>query len=503
MREIIVWTSVLLVASSAVQAQEATLFTSLAPLSALEWDADAGFALGAGLDVLTGQVRGDCVRRTDEENAMSGQAVETKFRLEMVENASELRDKLEVSTSGRLAVSGVRISGRAAFASENSINAYSLYLLTSVFVTNQTKRMRDVTLKKEIWDDLATGDAKAWERFREQCGDQFIIGYSSGAEYHAILELKTQSEEEKQKIAVELRASGALNTWEASADFSRVLSRASRMAQVNTRQFYRGDPTELSPKPERIMEIATELPTTVRSGNAWPYRAAMMDYKSLRLPPKVNPISIRRQQAVLADLVQKEGIARSTLASIQYIATHSDEFDWQRSDIKQLKEIQSQTEAALDKIYKNAIACYDNQSTCSFDNDIILSVPALPRRKVESPSPGACIADGGRFLTLGGGCRDLDMGRVWSARAAGDHSHSSAIQYCSNLLDGGYRWILPSSTDLQRISGQNGGIGVLRGNLNSWFWSSDSKRVSLRLGTISDQDPEFNLGVLCVRVGSN
>src|SRR4051812_42786409 len=134
-----------------------------------EFDGQAGMDYGVGYDAVAGTVRGDCVIRSNPEAPSGASGQEIVFSLRQVENTQEFLEVLQVSASGSMRAALGRGSFKAKFASEQRINAYSIYLLVAVRVTNPARRMRDIHLTENARSLLATQGPEA---FRNRCGDE-------------------------------------------------------------------------------------------------------------------------------------------------------------------------------------------------------------------------------------------------------------------------------------------------------------------------------------------
>src|SRR5262245_58711088 len=94
--------------------------------------------------------------------------------------------------------------------------------------------------------------------------------------------------------------------------------------------------------------------------------------------------------------------------------------------------------------------------------------------------PGACEVNDTAFTTREGGCQDQATNLVWSAITPNARNWSSAVSYCSNLVEGGYSdWRLPTLAELVTVD-QNGAATHLADpqDLMWWnfhFWSSSTR----------------------------
>ena len=165
------------------------MFVCLAGESAadtVDFSVDANMAPGAGFDSVGYRVMGDCVEPADAHSAV-GTAQTVTFSIQQVEDYDSLTKSLDISTSGGAKAVVWSAEGRAKLVRTLTVNNYSLYALASVFVKNEPTRMRNVKLSAEASELLRTRGGKA---FHEVCGDQFVVGSTTGGEFHAIIEIQ-------------------------------------------------------------------------------------------------------------------------------------------------------------------------------------------------------------------------------------------------------------------------------------------------------------------------
>jgi hypothetical protein len=190
-----------------------------------EFDSKQGMAYGSGFDSVAGNVRGDCVLRTEPELPLRVLGQEVEFKIRQITSSAELAKELSISASASLKSQFGSVSAKASYASQQNVNQFSIYLIAQVRVTNPARRLRDVKLTDEAWNLL---EVKGAEEFRKRCGDEFLSGITTGGEYLAILQITTRSEEEKQEVSVSVRAKGVGGSWKAGADFKSSLEQISK-----------------------------------------------------------------------------------------------------------------------------------------------------------------------------------------------------------------------------------------------------------------------------------
>jgi len=461
-----------------------------------------GYKLGVGVDSLSGLVRGDCVERSGLEDQPVPPAQQISFGIRKIDNVLDLAEALSVNLAASFSGGFGEVAGKAGWMKQSAVHDYSIYLLVSVNVANLERRMRDTRLKTEREDALKAGTSAAWQNFRKSCGDLYITGMRTGGQFYALYQLKTRSENEKEILEAHIRATGITGSWSVSADFSRSFERLQKVSELEASLYYEGPSTTLpdATKHSDILKFALEFPTKVQGSGAWEYQATYIDYDTLPNMLSGNPISLGQQKWVLEQLVRQDVQAKSLLSGIRYIQSNFNDFYLGNDGLPGLAKLEQQVIAIQKDINGIAASCYELNSKCELRPAGDLFTIRLPRRKEPAPIKNICSGQSSRFLTIDGGCKDLETGFVWSDVAPQPLSHANAVDYCINLTESGVsNWVLPTVNELVSISGDGGAAAGLRGEFNQWYWTSDQYRVNVRLGNSKSQDPRFSFNAICRR----
>lgn len=128
--------------------------------------------------------------------------------LTVITSSSQLAKKLNISGSG--SYSGLfSASVEANYLSSLEINKYSTFLLAKVKVTNPSKVIGAPRLRQEANTLLKE---RGWETFIKTYGTEYMSALSTGGSYYGVIRIDTISQEEQEKIAIMVSASG----WGAS-----------------------------------------------------------------------------------------------------------------------------------------------------------------------------------------------------------------------------------------------------------------------------------------------
>ncbi len=339
-------------------------------------------AFGAGFDAVSGDVKGDCVLRTEPESTTVGQGQDVSFFLELITDSVQLAKRLEVSASASLKVGLGGGSAKAKFVADQKINSYSAFLLVHVVVKNPTKRIRDVRLADSARELLATGKR---EGFRRRCGDEFLVGITTGGEFLGMIEIESRDETDKKDISAKVRASGL--TWKASAEFHSAVERITAQRNTKVTVFRKGTQESIPIELKDMIDQAKDFPKLVAGANAYAYSASFQSYEVLDLPPTANPIDIKAQAYVVERMAAEHMRYQNMLNNIEYVLDHPEQFE--QLDRAALSTKANELRGALNRIIESASKCFDNYQLCQLPTDLP-DLGVLPQRKSQ-PRNGLLI----------------------------------------------------------------------------------------------------------------
>jgi hypothetical protein len=285
-----------------------------------DFEGEHGMQLGAGYQGVVEDVRGVCVTVKPAQAVGAGQ--ETRFAMRLVENTRELAAALNVSSASQLKATipetAINVSAKTKFlfGHDLAVNRYSVFLLVSATVKNETKNVADADLKPDIAKALAKDPKGYIDRFRTRCGDEFLAGYTTGGEFHGVIEITTDSEDHKTQVGAEIsQGVGLASVGDASTEYKldATLRRIAKEHQVRVWTYQRGGAGEdASPVTtiDQMLARVKALPAIVAKPDAGrALTATFQDYSTL---------SLDLPAAYLKDFVRgKEAIARFGAAQAQ------------------------------------------------------------------------------------------------------------------------------------------------------------------------------------------
>ena len=279
-------------------------------------------------------------------------------------------------------------SAKAKFVAEQKINSYSVYLLVHVLVTNPTKRLRDVRLTDSARELLASGKP---EEFRRRCGDEFLVGITTGGEFIGLIEIESESEARKREITASARASGL--TWKAGADFAQAISKITERRTTRVVVFRKGAQTSIPFQHEDMLEHAKNFPNSVVGEHAFPYSASFQSYDVLDLPQNVNLMDVKTQKEVIERLAAQNLAYQTRIANIEYILDHPEQFE--PFDRSALSVRVNDFSEALNRIRESVSKCFNDVRACKLPTDLP-GLGVLPQRKGGTGEP-VKMKDGSLF----------------------------------------------------------------------------------------------------------
>ncbi len=362
-------------------------------------DYQFGHDVGVGVDDVSGALKGDAVVRTAPEEVTGAGGQNVVFAMEQIESTEELTDALSASAevNGRYGL--FRASAKFDFARSTATNSYSLFLLVSVSVTNSFRQMRDVQLTAAAADLWRSGNA---DQFRDRFGDGYVHGLLTGGLYHGVLQIDTESEEEKEEISSELEAGygGLTGSFNAKAQFGKLVAKVSSKKSIKVRHLQIGGAdSSVEVEADEMVQKATEFPTTVAGDRASPFSVLVKEYETVsNLPPQPN----KHDLLLAKDVVRECGRLRlryiDWINDLEYILARPGQFDWdnERKQSRQLGAKLDELREAITGLARRASTCANNLAHCEMptgEDTVILEPEDIPERKRRK---GSGTKSGGR-----------------------------------------------------------------------------------------------------------
>jgi hypothetical protein len=146
-----------------------------------------------------------------------------KFSLKFVESSTEIWQMFSAKADASFNMLFVNGSLSSEFLKQTSIDDYSLLFVVHVSVESRVDAVKNPALGKAARAFLA---AKNFDGFKQSFGDHYVSAVTRGGEMYGIIRIATRSVQERERLRVELNASGV--GWGSHGDFhSNVKSKVS------------------------------------------------------------------------------------------------------------------------------------------------------------------------------------------------------------------------------------------------------------------------------------
>ena len=306
----------------------------------------------------------------------------TSFMMNYIRSKEELLDKLSLSgaASGSFGTVGGGI--KAKFIREIEWNQNSIYILTKAtrITRKQTLTYEKAALKPAALDLLR--DSKF--QFTLACGNGFTTEVHWGGEIFGLIEIKTQSYSEKQKVETEINASGkfALGSFEAKSTFDHEIRKLTSQYQSKIEFRHIGGKTISVPQtPDELIQLTTTI-EFMSDDYPVPLEFKTRDYNSVSnyVLDSMDPeMKIRQMQIDVISEKLKQN--RNLYSKMIYILGNQDEFvGFDEANLRnRLNEVESRIIDLNTLLYRS----YSFTNTIKLDsilNNLNEQLPA-PKRK--------------------------------------------------------------------------------------------------------------------------
>lgn len=362
-----------------------------------QYEGERGMKPGIGFESVFEEVRGECVSFEIEEPIKTPGGQQVIYNMKMIENHRELAASLQVSSASQIKAAvpdtPATVSARTKFAmgSQFNINRYSVYLLLSVQVKNETTHLKNIKFREEFKKHFSGSETDDIDALRQACGDSYMSAFTTGGEFYGLVEIQTESDEAKAEVKNELQAKGSLpgvgsasstNSLEAS------LKRIASQKNVKIWSFQLGGAGEEA-KPvstiDEMMARSRDLVTSVQlDKNPRNISATFADYFTLDLSmPKEYRNGLIDARMAMSELARIQGKLMDQAADIDFIFQNPNSFlNITPEVLKGLGTKKEEISENMRKVYNLGIECYKDFKSCSkLAKNVSISEAQLPQRR--------------------------------------------------------------------------------------------------------------------------
>jgi hypothetical protein len=346
-----------------------------------------GMLFGAGVNSLSGEIRGDSVLRTPVEPPLETQSQAVHLFMRRLESSEELSEALGISVEAEGRYANFSGAARFDYMKSTQMTQYNVYFLIRVMVTNGFQRMRDVALKPSGLELLERGDSA---RFREQNGDRFVLGMQTGGMLCALLEFKTRSESERTAVAAGLRLefNNLVNSGSVAASIKSNFDTSKTSTDVTYHLFVEpplpNRPLPARPDMDGIIAYASEFPDAVARRGA-PHAVLLQEYTALDLPRPPNFVELEAQQQNLTRMLRLRNQAMNQLDQVEFVLANGEQFEDLTPEL--VAALSAARETLVDRINQlnaRASSCADDHRQCDLPTSLpVALLPPLPARRQE------------------------------------------------------------------------------------------------------------------------
>lgn len=226
-------------------------------LADIPWDSRR-FALGAGVDAVTGEIAKTAVEPFDIDK---GFTQDVEFKYQMVRSESEMENTIDVSTKGKYNITSVTIDESTEFLHEVSYSETRHSMIARLIIGSPTMRMAKPS---SYW---LTEDAQKLMRedpqnFRSIYGDYFISGQTRRAEFMVVYNFSSTDSSKLRDITSHLDVSvEGIFSKEGAVKLHDKATQSNVEVSISVHMLGLGESAKLKDRPtaEKLPDIAEAL----------------------------------------------------------------------------------------------------------------------------------------------------------------------------------------------------------------------------------------------------
>lgn len=340
---------------------------------------DSGMTIGFGYDAIKDEAKGECVNFSGKEEVNGFQS---SIEINQIENSSNLFKEMNLSSSAsaKFAV-GAGASLKASFAFSREINSYSTFVLVKSVVRTPVVVARDVSIKSAY--DKYFGVAGGATKFREKCGDYYVSGYSAGGEFYGVIQIESNSNEEKNNLETSLK--GGYGSFSGEAELKSKISTVLKNKNVNIRVYSGGGiPQILKADVDGLIDMASKFPTKFLDSGGKYNGTGVINSILLKpyyeLPSSYDitngSVDIQNQIRIVDRYTDLLMNYEKYINDVNYILKYPAKF--KGPQIKELVEFKGRVIDKKNKVIENIRNCYRGVDGCKDDQDLNYFTEILP-----------------------------------------------------------------------------------------------------------------------------
>jgi hypothetical protein len=265
--------------------------------------------LGRGYNGLSAEMRGTCL--VGDQVASGTDAKKVDYSLHMAGSSDDYRRSVNMSAAASFGTGTWSTDASVSYFKSSARSRYVDHLVVRVLVQGPVLSFENVHL---------TADAKRMVRrpldFYRMCGNRYVRSLSLGGEFTAVVDIETNTEEERSELRATLSVI-AKGYGSANAAYAEAMQRISRSYSKNVR-ILRNGTGEAIPNPDidTVLKYSLDFPTKINAVTGVPVALETADYRTV--DPAVEIYSA--QEIVVEMMSRKYGQIFEWLGDLDYYA---------------------------------------------------------------------------------------------------------------------------------------------------------------------------------------
>jgi hypothetical protein len=316
--------------------------------------------IGRGYDSATNQVLDQCVvfRGTDAElttvlptSNTNSDAQQVDFAMTHTTDGEELLNTLSINASASFGWGAFSGNASVAYATSKKISRFGEYLLIDEKVENVTQFLISTALTP-----AAIKVRNNPFKFRQMCGDQFIVGIVTGGSFAAVLNASSSSEDDQTSVAATFSAAAYGNSLDVQtvSKFKDLVTHG----RLDIKILRQGPNDNVPSDLDSIKQYAAEMPGKVKPHGGTPYPILMTTKEYGSLSP-----TFSGAQGIFLDAAGAQYMRLNRLITgLEYVYSHQDLFGG--FDLTKYNLEHDAAEQSARSLYAIANACSMDDKKC-------------------------------------------------------------------------------------------------------------------------------------------
>ena len=337
--------------------------------------------LGDGYDSIKDDSYGRCIDNTEPEKHGTGIAKVNGY-LKYISSSTDFAKSLGITHAANLKFNYFKADGKLKYFRERKFNSNSVYALIHISVQMPPVKMARPFLNKSYLKLLKLPNGE--KKFRERCGNEVVTGMIKGGEFFALLEISTNSEEEKRKV--ESKVSFSIGPFGGSK--SSIKEKLYKLVTGHKYSiFFHQEGGMVEDIPINIDDIANALEYAksfakkVQDDNSGipiiaisePYIRVAPNY-----PSDISPYRARFASRTIQHLSNQKYELMDNLSYVENILSSPQRYNLTSSDPVLLNNIRNLFAKAINDLMEAADDCFFDLELCKIPENIV--VPTIPLR---------------------------------------------------------------------------------------------------------------------------